>query len=158
LLYVDSGDRLTGQRGILAAIKPGASGDISVSAPGGTNGYVAWSQDLTGHCVASPIVAADCLYLCEQKAGIVHCLDAKTGKRHYRQRLPGAAGLTASPWSMDERVFCLDQSGQTFVLAAGPKYKLLATNKLSDEMFWASPAVAGDSLFLRGVDHLYCIR
>src|SRR5262245_55191197 len=30
LLYVDSGDRLTGQRGILAAIKPGASGDISL--------------------------------------------------------------------------------------------------------------------------------
>jgi len=157
-LYVDSGDRLTGQRGILAAIRPGASGDISVTAPGATNDYVAWSQDLTGHCVASPLVAGDCLYLCEQKAGIIHCLDAQTGKRHYRQRLPGATGLTASPWTMDGKVFCLDQSGQTFVLDAGPQFKVLATNKLPDEMFWASAAVAGDSLFLRGVDHLYCIR
>lgn len=158
LLFVDSGDRTTGQRGIVAAIKAGATGDISVTAPGATNDHVAWSQDLTGHCVASPVVAADCLYLCEQKAGIIHCLDAKTGKRHYRQRLPGASGLTASPWVMDGKVFCLDQSGQTFVLAAGHEYKLLATNKLPDEMFWASPAIAGDALFLRGVDHLYCIR
>jgi outer membrane protein assembly factor BamB len=157
-LYVDSGDRLTGQRGILAAIKPGASGDISVTAPGATNDFVAWSQDLIGHCVASPLVTSDCLYLCEQKAGIIHCLNAKTGKRHFRQRLPGATGLTASPWTMDGKVFFLDQSGQTFVLAPGPQYKLLATNKLPDEMFWASAAVAGDSLFLRGVDHLYCIR
>jgi outer membrane protein assembly factor BamB len=158
MLYVDSGDRLTGQRGILAAIKPGASGDVSVTAPGATNDFVAWSQDLTGHCVASPLVTSDCLYLGEQKAGIIHCLDAKTGKRHYRQRLPGATGLTASPWSMDGKIFFLDQSGQTFVLAPGPQYRLIATNKLADEMFWASAAVAGDSLFLRGVDHLYCIR
>jgi hypothetical protein len=59
---------------------------------------------------------------------------------------------------MDGKVFCLDQSGQTFALDAGPQYKVLATNKLPDEMFWASAAVAGDSLFLRGMDHLYCIR
>src|SRR5262245_10200318 len=158
LLYVDSGDRLTGQRGILAAVKPGASGDISVTAPGATNDYVVWSQDLTGHCVASPLVTSDCLYVGEQKAGIIHCLDAKTGKRHYRQRLPGATGLTASPWTMDGKIFFLDQSGQTFVLDPGAQYKLLATNKLADEMFWASAALAGDSLLLRGVDRLYCIR
>jgi outer membrane protein assembly factor BamB len=114
--------------------------------------------DLPGHIVASPVVANDCLYLCDQKAGIIRCFNALTGKEHYRQRLPGAAGLTASPWTSDGKVFFLDQSGQTFVLAAEPTYKLLATNKLADEMFWASPAAAGDSLFLRSVDHIYCIR
>ena len=56
------------------------------------------------------------------------------------------------------KIFCLDQSGQTFVLATGPQYKLLHTNKLADEMFWASPAIADGALFLRGVDHLFCIR
>jgi outer membrane protein assembly factor BamB len=70
----------------------------------------------------------------------------------------GATGLTASPWTSGGKVFCLDQSGQTFVLATGPEFKVLATNKLADEMFWASPAIAGDSLFLRGIEHLYCIR
>jgi outer membrane protein assembly factor BamB len=158
LLFVASGDRLTGQRGIIAAIKPGASGDISLSGDGKTNEFIAWSQNLPGHIVASPLAAGGCLYLCEQQAGIVRCLDAASGKQHYRQRLPGATGLTASPWSMNGKVFCLDQSGQTFVLTAGPKYELLHTNKLADEMFWASLAISHGSLFLRSVDHLYCIR
>jgi outer membrane protein assembly factor BamB len=158
MLYVDSGDRLTGQRGIVAAIKPGASGDISLAGGNTTNDFVVWSLDLPGHIVASPVVASDLLYLCDQKAGIIRCLDALTGKAHYRQRLPGAAGLTASPWTSNGKVFFLDQSGQTFILAAEPTYKLLETNKLADEMFWASPAVSGASLFLRSVDYVYCIR
>jgi outer membrane protein assembly factor BamB len=158
LLFVSSGDRLTGQRGILAAIKAGADGDISLRSGSKTNDFVTWSEELTGHRVASPVIANDCLYLLEQQAGILRCVDAKTGKQNYRQRLPGATGLTASPWTRDGKVYCLDQSGQTFVLSAEPEYKLLETNKLADEMFWASPAIAADSLFLRSVDHLYCIR
>jgi outer membrane protein assembly factor BamB len=158
LLYVDSANRLTGLRGILAAIKPGASGDISLPEESTSSDFVAWSAKLTGHRVASPLVVSDCLYLLEQQAGIIRCLDATTGKEHYRQRLPGATGLTASPWTAGGKVFCLDQSGQTFVLAPGSEFKVLTTNKLADEMFWASPAVARDSLFLRSIDHLYCIR
>jgi outer membrane protein assembly factor BamB len=158
LLYVGSADRLTGQRGIVAAIKAGASGDISLDGESTTNDFIVWSVKLSGHRVASPVVAADCLYLLEQQAGIIRCLDAKTGKEHYRKRLPGATGLTASPWTSSGKVYCLDQSGQTFVLAAGPEFNVLHVNKLADEMFWASAAVAGDSLFIRGVDHLFCVR
>ncbi|HEY2414634.1 MAG TPA: PQQ-binding-like beta-propeller repeat protein [Pirellulaceae bacterium] len=158
LLFVDSGDRLTGQRGILAAIKPGGTGDISLAGSDATSDFVAWSVNFNGHPVASPIVVNDCLFLLTQSTYVVTCFDANTGKQHYRQRLPGAAGLTASPWAIGGKIFCLDQSGQTFILAAEPNYKLLGTNKLADEMFWASPAPSGDSLFLRGLDHLYCIR
>jgi outer membrane protein assembly factor BamB len=158
LLFVNSGDRLTGQRGLLAAIKPGGSGDISLLGDAMSSEHVAWAVDLTGHRVASPAVALGCLYLLEQQAGILRCVDAQTGKQHYRQRLAGATGLTASPWVKGDKVYCLDQSGQTFVLQAGPDYKVLATNKLADEMFWASPAIAGNSLLLRGVDHLFCLR
>lgn len=158
LLFVHSGDRLTGQRGLLAAIKPGASGDISLAGTGSTGDFVAWSINFTGHAVSSPIAVNDCLFVTIQQAGIVTCLDANTGKQHYRQRLPGAAGLTASPWAVGNKVFCLDQTGQTFILAAEPTYNLLETNKLADEMFWASAAPSGDRLFLRGLDHLYCIQ
>jgi outer membrane protein assembly factor BamB len=158
VLFVDSGDRLTGQRGILAAIKAGGAGDITPASGSTTGEFVLWSSELPGHRVASPIVAGDCLFTFEVQAGIVRCLDAKTGKTHYRQRLPGATGLTASGWTRDGKVYCPDQSGQTFVLAAEPTYNLVATNKLADEMFWASPAVAGDTLYLRGIDHLYCVR
>jgi outer membrane protein assembly factor BamB len=158
LLFVASGDRMTGQRGILAAIRPGGSGDISPNDSETRSEFVAWSVNFTGHPVASPIVVNDCLFVLTQQAGIITCFDANTGKQNYRQRLPGASGLTSSPWAVADKVFCLDQSGQTFILAAEPKYRLVRTNKLAEEMFWASPAPAGDSLFIRGLEQLYCIR
>ena len=158
LLYVDSYDRLTGNRGVLAAVRVGSAGDISLKDGETANEFVAWSLRLASARVASPLLTGGCLYVLDQMAGIVRCFDAKTGKEHYRQRLPSAAGFTASPWSSGSNVFCLDQDGQTFVLSAGPEFKLLATNKLDREMFWSSPAIAGGSLFLRGTEHLYCIR
>ena len=60
-------------------------------------------------------------------------------------------------WAADGKIFCLDDAGTTYVLDAGPEFKLLATNNLN-EMFWASPAVADGSILLRSVDSLYCIR
>ncbi len=157
LLYVTSADRMTGQRSILAAIRPGASGDISLEARSTSSDFVAWSVR-AGSGVASPLQIDNCLYLFEQQSGIIRCLDSQTGKQHYRQRIPNAAGVTASPWASGGKVFCLDQSGQTYVLSVGPELKVLATNKLNDDLFWSSPAVAGDALLLRGIDYLYCIR
>jgi hypothetical protein len=89
---------------------------------------------------------------------MVNCYDAKTGKAAYtKERLPRAGAFTSSPWAADGKVYCLDESGQTFVLKAGPEFKLLATNSIND-MFWASPAIAGGSLLLRGADSIYCIK
>ena len=71
--------------------------------------------------------------------------------------MPNAKSFWASPWASDSKIFCLDDGGTTHVIQAGPKFKVLGKNTLS-EMFWASPAVVSGSLLLRGVDHLYCIR
>ena len=134
LVFVDSADRLTGNRGIVAAIRPGASGDISLAAGAEKNDFVAWSTEVTGYRVASPLVLAKCLYIVEQRSGVVRCLDAETGKEHYRKRVPGAEAFTASPWAAGGKVFCLDQKGQTFVLEAGPEFKVVRTNNLADEL------------------------
>jgi hypothetical protein len=48
-------------------------------------------------------------------------------------------------------------SGQLSPQAAAPKFEVIGTGKL-DDTFWSSPAVAGGDLYLRGVDHLYCVR
>jgi len=53
-------------------------------------------------------------------------------------------------------VYACNQSGKTFVLAAGRGFDVLAENRLADG-FMASPAVAGDALFLRTRTNLYCI-
>jgi outer membrane protein assembly factor BamB len=107
--------------------------------------------------MATPLLYEGHLYVLEQHLGLVTCYDARTGKQVYRERLPQARGFFASPWACAGRVFCLDEDGQTFVLQAGPGFKVVGRNKLG-ETCWASPALAGDALFLRSIDHLYCIR
>ena len=97
------------------------------------------------------------LYIFPQYGGVFTCYDAKSGKEVYKQRLEGAAGFTSSPWAHDDKVYCLDQSGNTYVFHAGPEFKLLGKNEIKD-MFWSTPAVAGDALYLRGADHLYCVK
>ncbi|WP_425618803.1 PQQ-binding-like beta-propeller repeat protein [Anatilimnocola sp. NA78] len=155
LLYVGSGGGMGGN-GPLCAVKAGASGDIT---PGddGTSAGVEWTVERAGPPMASPLLYRGNLYVLDQRGGVMSCFDAKTGKQHFKQRLPSAKGFTSSPWAGDGKVFCLDESGQTFVLEAGPELKVLATNKL-DDMFWSSAAVAGDQLLLRGIDKLYCIK
>ena len=85
------------------------------------------------------------------------CYDAATGKQLYKERLRGAGSFTASPWAYDGKVFCLDDAGTTHVIKAGPEFKALGENDV-EEMCWSSPGAAAGALFLRTVDHLYCIR
>jgi outer membrane protein assembly factor BamB len=141
----------------LFAVKAGASGDITLKTGATSNDGVAWYQSKAGPSTASPLLYEGHLYILEERGGILSCLDAKTGKELYRERLTGARGFTSSPWAGDGKVYCLSDDGDTFVVQAGAEFKLLGQNKL-DEMCWASPAVSGGALFLRTVDHLYCIK
>jgi outer membrane protein assembly factor BamB len=155
-LYLDSYDRMMGGRGMLVAVKVGGKGDISLASGETNNNFVAWSTRLSSYRVASPLLYAGCLYQLDQQSGMVRCFDAKTGESHYKERIPDTRGFTASPWACDGKVFCLDETGTTVVLRAGPRLEILATNRL-EETIWSSAAIAGDRLLLRGVDHLYCI-
>lgn len=140
----------------LFAVKAGASGDITLKRGDTSNDGVAWSQPQAGPSMASPLVYDGYLYIVE-RGGMLSCLDATTGKQVYKERLPAARGFTSSPWAYEGKVFCLADDGQTYVVRAGAEFKLLNRNRL-DEMTWSSPAVAGGALFLRTVDHLYCIK
>ncbi|MBT4864245.1 MAG: PQQ-binding-like beta-propeller repeat protein [Planctomycetaceae bacterium] len=159
MLFVDSVNWFQGSPGRFAAIRPGASGDISLQdEKTTTNKFVAWSMMFRSYRNSSPLLYNDCLYLLEQSAGIVRCFDAKTGKLHYQKRLPQSKGFAASPWVNDDKIFLLDDSGSTVVLEAGPRYSMIRSNRLNDGIVWSSPAVAGDQLLIRGMKHLYCIR
>jgi outer membrane protein assembly factor BamB len=142
----------------LFAVKAGASGDITLKEGATSNEGVAWRLPTAGPAMASPLLYEGLLYILEQRGGFLSCYNAKTGKQVYKERLPGARGFTSSPWAYEGKVFCLANDGQTFVVQAGPAFKLLSKNPLGGEMCWSSPAVAGGALFLRTVDYLYCLR
>jgi outer membrane protein assembly factor BamB len=107
--------------------------------------------------MASPLVYNGNVYVFARNGGVVTCYDARSGKQLYKERIPGAASFWASPWAADGKVFALDDNGNTFILEAGPEFKVLAKNSIG-EMFWSTPAVSDGAIYLRGVDHLFCVK
>lgn len=165
LLYVGTGGMPggfgapAGRAGVrpLFAVKAGASGDISLKEGAESNAGIAWHQPKGGPQTASPLLYEGRLYILDEHGGFLSCFDAKTGEQVYKERLPGAHGFTSSPWASGGKIFCLDDAGLTYVVQAGSAFKVLGKSGI-EEMCWSSPAAAGGALFLRGVDHLYCIK
>lgn len=119
--------------------------------------FVAWYQPRAGSYNPSPIVYGDYYYTLLD-GGFLTCHDAKTGAEVYgRQRIEAGATFTASPWAYNGKLFLLSEDGNTYVVQAGPQYKLLGKNVV-DEMTLASPAVAGGRLLIRTASHLYAFR
>ena len=156
LLYVASG-YVGDQVRPVYAIKPGANGDISLKPGETSNASVAWSLPQGGPYNPSPIVYGDYYYTLFDR-GFFTAHDAKTGKEIYTKvRLDPAAGaFTASPWAYNGKLFAMSEDGVTYVIEAGPQYKLLGRNSL-DEFTMASPAIHRDSLIVRTASALYRI-
>lgn len=142
--------------GPLYALKAGASGDLTLAKGQTSNEGIAWYRTRSGPGLASPILLDGLLYVPTQ--GILTCFDGATGAQVYRERIQGAKQFTASPWVAKGLLYFLDEDGQTFVIKPGRKMELVAKHQLDDEMYWSSPAIADGSLFIRGSEHLYCIR
>jgi outer membrane protein assembly factor BamB len=157
--FVSSGYVMDQQNRPIFAIRPGATGDISLEKGKTSNSHVAWSQRLGGAYMPTPIVYGNRLYVLYDK-GFFAAFDTQTGEQFYkRERLPQVANFTASPWAYRDRIFCLAESGETFVIEASDQLKVLSINPPLDEsLFMATPAIAGDTLLIRGSKHLYAIR
>jgi outer membrane protein assembly factor BamB len=156
LLYVTSGYVLDPLLKPVYAIRPGASGDISLKNEATSNEFIAWSQAQAGPYHPTPLVYEGLLYVLYDR-GFLACFDAKTGKEVYPRKRLGPTAFTASPWAYQGKVFCLAEDGTTVVVKAGKQFEILGRNRL-EEMALASPAVAAGSLFLRTQSKLYCLR
>lgn len=155
LLYVGTGSQGDANRPFLA-VKPGASGDITLKPGETSNAFIAWSQPRASGYTPSAIVHEGRAYVVHD-TGIMTVLDAKTGKQIYKVRVGGGGQtFSASPIAAGGRVFLLTEEGTTFVLESGPEYKEIARNDLN-EMTLASPAVAGDAIYIRTESKLYKI-
>ncbi|MFO0848359.1 MAG: PQQ-binding-like beta-propeller repeat protein [Gemmataceae bacterium] len=154
LLIVSSGYEFGRPRPVFA-VRPGASGDISLKKGETSNQFIAWYREPAGAYHPTPLVLGDHLYVL-YSTGMISCFEARTGKPVYeRQRLGGS--FTASPWAYDGKVFCLSEEGTTYVVKAGPEFELLGKNPLG-EVALATPAVADGRLFVRTAAALYCIQ
>jgi outer membrane protein assembly factor BamB len=156
MVYVSSG-YVANEHRPAYAVRAGASGDLTVKFGEESSPFIAWYQPRIASYNPSPLVYGDYYYTLLD-GGFITCHDAKTGKEVYgRQRIEPGATFTASPWAYNGKVFALSEDGVTYVIEAGPTYKLIGKNAL-DEMSLASPAIAGSRLLIRTASHLYAIR
>jgi outer membrane protein assembly factor BamB len=148
MVYLMSGYRGNNLKAVKLA---DAKGDIT-----GTPA-LAWSLDRDTPYVPSPLLHDNVLYFLKGNTGVLSAFEAKTGKPLYQlQRIEGVPNVFASPVAADGKLFVLGQDGAAAVIKAGPTYERLATNKLEDR-FDASPALAGNEMYLRGYRYLYCV-
>lgn len=156
LLYIGTGSQGEANRPLFA-IRPGASGDISLAKDASSNEFVAWFQPRASAYTSSPLVFDGRVYAVND-TGVLQVFEAKTGRELYKARVGGVGNtFSASPWAYGGKVFFLSEEGDTFVVKPGDAYEEIGKNSLG-EMALASPAVTRDGLFVRTQSKLYRIR
>lgn len=141
VIYVCSGFN----RAILYAVKTDGTGDV-------TDTHLVWQDDKTVPKESSPILVGDEIYFNDDK-GILSCLDAATGKEHYRERLDGQGGYSASPVFAGDHLYFHNGNGITTVVKPGKTFTKVAENQLG-EYGLSSFAVVSDGFVIRTEGHL----
>lgn len=138
---------------LLLAIRTGGRGDV-------TDSHVQWTLPKWTTRVSTPVYYDGHLYGLDFN-GQALCVDAKSGKEVYRERLDirgGGDKVYASVVAADGKWYGVSRLDGTVVLALSPEFKLLAHNRLGDEsVFNATPVIAGNRLLIRSDQALYCI-
>jgi outer membrane protein assembly factor BamB len=142
LVYLDSGRGGTG-----VAVDPTGSGDV-------TKTHLKWKTGQMPEGFGSPVIVGEHLYRLHAP-GVLKCMKLATGEVVYSERLQGVS-IHASPIAAPDGRIYLASAGKTYVIKAGEKFEILATNDLGDDSP-ASPAVADGKMFLKGRKMLYCV-
>ena len=131
----------------LLALKAGGRGDV-------TSSHLLWSTP-NGPDVPTPVTDGKYFYMINDR-GIMWCLDAKTGAELYSQQRIKPGTYSGSPVLADGKIYITNEDGLTTVVAAGPKFEVLAENPLNDYVL-SSPAISDGRIYIRTALHLYAI-
>jgi ribosomal protein S21 len=158
------------------AVRPGGSGDISLEEGRRASRQVAWSMPDGGPLLATPIVVGNYLFLLSRD-GTLSCFDAGTGLPLYRQEIvpaeasssepadptvtdvvpveaPKPVTFSASPVASNGKLYVASDSGDIYVIEAGPFLRLVSTNAVGEAVF-ATPAISDGLLLVRAQRHLF---
>jgi outer membrane protein assembly factor BamB len=118
-----------------------------------------WFKARDKQRIGSGVVSGGHLYILNTP-GTAQCIDLQSGKTVWEERLVGSTAKGESWSSMllaGDRIYVPNQSSDTFVLRAAPKFEKLALNTLGDGLNNSSFAASNGDLFLRTHNHLWCI-
>lgn len=118
---------------------------------------IAWTFERHTPYVPSPVLIDDRICFIKHFRNIFTCLNSTSGEVVYTEkRLEGITNVYASPVVAAGRIYIFAKDGKSIVLDGGGEYKVLATHALDDRIN-ASPAIAGDEIFVRSDRYLYAI-
>jgi outer membrane protein assembly factor BamB len=129
-------------------VRPGGAGDVTAT-------HIAWEFSKAVPKRASQLLIKDHLYMMND-AGVATCLEAKTGNLVWQMRA-GTGEFRASPIFANGNMYCFAVEGGCVVLRCSPEFKKISSGKFASG-FHASPAVVGNSLYIRSITDLYCIE
>ena len=150
LIYITGGNPAGSP---IYAFRPGASGDISLKNGEESNQFLAWRLSRGSSYTGTPLVYGDYLYISSDN-GVLTAYNAKTGERIYQERLPSS--FSASPVAADGKLYLASEDGEVFVVRAGPKFELLATNSMGEALM-ATPAISDGIIIVRSQNYVYAI-
>jgi len=127
----------------LMAVRLGGQGDV-------TQSHVVWRSARGAPSTPTPLLVGSELYFVSDN-GIASCVDAKTGERHWMERLGG--NYSASPVYVNERVLFLSEDGVATWVKPSVEYTVVGKNELTGRTF-ATPSFYQDAMFLRTDEHL----
>lgn len=138
------------------AVRAGGSGDV-------TDSHVLWTSRDTSY-VSTPVLKDGHIYWID-KSGIAFCVEAETGTRKYRERVPGfgsARGVKmfASMVAIGDNIISVSRNnGATIWKTNENEFELVRQNVIQDDdsNFNGTPTIDGNQLFLRSNKFLYCI-
>ena len=140
-----------------AAVKLGGKGDV-------TSTHIVWQSQSSSY-VPTPLLHEGHLYVVND-GGFALCMEAKTGKDVYRERVMESGGgrgrggkpFYASPVLIGDKIYAVSRRNGTFILAAKPSFEKIATiPPLDGSQMNATPAVVGNKLILRSEKAVYCV-
>lgn len=135
------------------AIRPGASGDISLQKGQESSQAIAWSNMTEGTYIPTPLVYDGYLFTLNIN-GVVTAYSPETGRQAFRGRVGVGGAFSASPVGADGRLYIASEDGEVYVLEAAQGLKQIAKNDMK-EVVMATPAIADGLIVFRTIGHIY---
>jgi outer membrane protein assembly factor BamB len=142
---------MSGFMGSEIAVKTGGTGNVTAT-------HRLWKKDRTKNRICSGVISGGHIYVMNME-GIAECLDLKTGRMIWEERLAGH-GPKSDSWSSmvlaGDKIYLPNQSGDVIVLRASPKFEVISVNFIGNEMCNASLAVSTANCSCGTDKHLWC--
>jgi outer membrane protein assembly factor BamB len=141
---------MSGFYGAALAVHTGGKGDV-------TGSHRLWRQGekRNPQRIGSGVIVGDYLYMANAGPGTVQCFELMTGKDLWDAHRLGE-DCWGSVVHAAGKLYVTDQRGDTYILAAKPKFELIRRNSLGEHTN-ASLAISDGEIFIRTDQHLWCI-